>query len=78
MKLTLYEAIFDEELKGVFGISLVESPATKETFIQLSEDEQEKLKQTEIKLATINEEQRLLVGLVLEPNSPVLRDSRLC
>jgi hypothetical protein len=74
MKLTLYEAIFDEDLKGVFGISLVESPATKETFIQLSEQEQEALKQTQLKLATINEEQRLLVGLVLEPNSPVYRN----
>jgi len=63
MKLITYEAIFDEELKGVFGISLVESPATKEAFIQLSEQEQEVLKQTELKLATIDEEQRLLVGL---------------
>lgn len=69
-----YEAIFDEDLKGVFGISLVENPATKETFIQLSEQEQEALKKTEIKLTTINEEKRLLVGLVLEPNSPVYRN----
>jgi len=74
MKLITYEAVFDDDLKGVYGISLVESPATKETFIQLSEAEQEALKNTEIKLSTINEEQRLLVGLVLEPNSPVYRN----
>ena len=75
MSIELYEAIFDENsVDGVFGISLVENPATKEMFIQLSEDEKEAIKNTEIKLSTINEEQRLLVGLVLEPNSPVYRN----
>jgi len=66
----IYEAIFDEDsTKGVFSISLVENPATKEMFIQLSE-----AKQHEIKLSTIDEEQRLLVGLVLEPDAPVYRN----
>jgi len=75
MSIELYEAIFDEDsVDGVFGISLVENPATKEMFIQLSEDEKEAIKNTEIKLSTISEEQRLLVGLVLEPNSPVYRN----
>jgi len=71
-EINLYEAIFDEgESKGVFGISLVENPATKEMFIQLSEDEK---KEAEIKFATIDEEKRLLVGLVLEPNKEVYRN----
>ena len=75
--ITTYEAVFNEEdVSGVFGISLVESPATKEYFIQLSEDEKKQVieKATEIKLATADEEQRLLVGLVLEPNKPVYRN----
>jgi hypothetical protein len=74
--LPLYEAIFDKDaVQGVFGISLVESPATRELFIQLSEDKQKEiLKETEIKLSTISEEQRLLVGLVLEPDAPVYRN----
>jgi len=72
--MNLYEAIFDEEnTDGVFGISLVENPATKEMFIQLSEDEKAAIKKAEIKLATIDEEQRLLVGLVLEPDMLVYR-----
>jgi len=75
MSINLYEAVFDEEnTDGVFGISLVENPATKEMFIQLSEDEKAAIKNTEIKLATIDEEQRLLVGLVLEPDAPVYRN----
>jgi len=65
-----YEAIFDESVKGVFGISLVENPATQEYFVTLSEDE----KPYEIKLATIDEEKRILLGLVLEPNKPIYRN----
>ena len=69
-----YEAVFDESLKGVFGISLVESPATQEYFVRLSEDEKAKIKERELKLSTIDEEQRILLGLVLEPNVPIYRN----
>jgi len=70
MEIITYEAIFDESVKGVFGISLVENPATQEYFVTLSEDE----KPYEIKLATIDEEKRILLGLVLEPNKPIYRN----
>lgn len=64
-----YEAIFEPlKNKGVYGISLVENPAMEGHFITLSEQE------TEIQLKTVSEEERLLIGLVLEPNKPVYRN----
>lgn len=62
-----YEAVFNEENKGVYGISLVENPAMEGDFIALS-------KHTDIKLKTVDEEQRILMGLVLEPNKPIYRN----
>ena len=62
-----YEAIYDPKItKGVFGISLVEKPAMEGNFLALSE--------AEVKLSTINEDERILIGLVLEPNKPIYRD----
>lgn len=64
-----YKAVFDpKKTKGVFGISLVENPAMEGHFLALSEDEKE------IRLAVANEEERILIGLVLEPNKPVYRN----
>jgi hypothetical protein len=54
--------------KGVFGISLVENPAMEGLFVALSEDEKK------IQFATVNEEKRILAGLVLEPNKPIYRN----
>lgn len=63
-----YEAVFNNaNNKGVYGISLVEDPAMQGNFIALS-------KKAEIKLQTVNEEQRIIMGLVLEPNKPVYRN----
>jgi hypothetical protein len=53
--------------KGVYGISLVESPAMEGTFIALKEQEKP------IELKTVSEEQRILLGLVLEPNKLIYR-----
>lgn len=62
-----YEAVFNElETEGVFGISLVENPAMEGLFVALNKQE--------LKLKTVNEEQRILIGLVLEPNKPVYRN----
>lgn len=63
-----YEAKFDPiKNKGVYGISLVENPAMEGLFIALS-------KQTEIQLKEVDLEQRILMGLVLEPNKPIYRN----
>jgi hypothetical protein len=51
----------------VYGISLVENPAMEGTFIALS-------KQSEILFKEVDTEQRLLLGLVLEPNKPIYRN----
>lgn len=53
--------------KGVYGISLVENPAMEGLFIALSKDEP-------IQLKEIDKEQRILMGLVLEPNKPIYRN----
>lgn len=64
-----YEALFDEDVvDGVYAISLVNKPAMKGDFIALSEHE-------EIRFKSVNEEERLLVGLALEPNKKVVRSS---
>jgi len=53
--------------KGVYGISLVENPAMEGLFIALSKDEK-------IQFKTVDEEQKILMGLVLEPNKPIYRN----
>ena len=63
-----YKVLFNEEQnEGVYAISLVSDPAIEVNFVALS-------KNKEIKLATINEEQRILVGAVLIPDQPIYRN----
>jgi hypothetical protein len=63
-----YQAKYNPLLnKGVYGISLVENPAMEGLFIALSKNEPLQLKE-------INKEQRILMGLVLEPNKPIYRN----
>ena len=62
-----YEATFKEDSDGVFAISLVNDPATQETFIALA-------KQQEIKLAEVDKEQKILMGLVLQPDQLIYRN----
>ncbi len=72
----VYEAVFDQEnkkTKGVFGISLVKRPAMESVFIALSEQERQANSET-VQFSTIDEEQRILIGLVLEPNKQVYRN----
>lgn len=65
--LKTYEATFKENSEGVFSISLVNDPATQETFIALS-------KQEEIKLAEVSKEERIVMGLVLQPDQLIYRN----
>ena len=63
-----YKVLFnEEENEGVYAVSLVSDPAIGVQFVTLS-------KQKEIKLATINEEQRILLGAVLIPDQPIYRN----
>lgn len=62
-----YEVEFNEgEDKGVYAVSLVENPAMEGMFIALKKDEP-------IKLAKVDEEQRILLGVALIPDKPILR-----
>lgn len=71
-----YEATFTEEGNeaGIFGISLVKNPAYEKLFIALSEQEKADLKKHTIEFKTVNEDERLLVGLVIEPDKPIYRN----
>jgi len=61
-----YKAKYNPKLnKGVYAISLVESPAMEGLFIALSKDNEIQLKEVE---------QRTLMGLVLQPNKPIYRN----
>lgn len=62
-----YEGKYNKKSKGVFAISLVNAPATEETFIAMAK--QEKI----VKFAKVDEEQRILMGLVLQPEQLIYR-----
>ena len=62
-----YEGKYNKKSKGVFAISLVNAPATEETFIAMSK--QQKI----VKFAKVDEEQRILMGLVLQPDQLIYR-----
>jgi hypothetical protein len=62
-----YEGKYNKKSKGVFAISLVNAPATEETFIAMAK--QKKI----VKFAKVDEEQRILMGLVLQPEQLIYR-----
>ena len=62
-----FEGKFNKDSKGVFAISLVNQPATEETFIAMSKQEKT------ITLSKVDEEQKILMGLVLQPNQMIPR-----
>jgi len=61
-----FEAKFKPGKKGVFAISLVNDPAMESLFVALG-------KQKVFKFKTIDEEQRLLVGLAMQPDKLIPR-----
>lgn len=62
-----YSANFKKNSKGVFAISLVDDPATQEHFIAMS-------KPQEIRLAEVDKEERIVMGLVLQPDQLIYRN----
>jgi len=64
----IIELILDENLEfnGVDAISIVENPAIQSNFVALKDEQ--------IRLAELNKEKRLLLGPVLIPNKPILRN----
>lgn len=68
MYMRLYEVVFDENQdKGVYALSCVESPAMEDKWLALADHPKE------IQFATINEEKRLLLGAALIPNKKIYR-----
>ena len=63
-----YRAKFNPDAKNVYGVSLVENPAMEGNFIQFS-------KQEEIKFADVDKSKRRVMGLILEPDKSIPRNS---
>lgn len=64
----IYKAVFEEDMElGVYGISLVESPASERNFISLNKQKNKVL------LTSVDNEKRMLIGVVLEPNTLIYR-----
>ena len=57
----------DQEDSGVEAISVVENPAIESDFVALQAQE--------IKLATISQDKKILLGALLIPNKPIYRNS---
>ena len=57
-----------EENKGIYALSVVKSPAMKSKFITLKDASKP------IKLATISDERRVLMGVALIPDKPIYRN----
>ena len=56
----------DQEFNGVDAISIVENPAIQSNFVAL--------KDQQVQLAELSKEKRLLLGAILIPNKPILRN----
>lgn len=68
--MNFYDVIYDKkDDEGVFGFGLVEKPAMKDLFVHFNEDE----KAQNFQFKTANEEQRMVIGLALQPDFPVFR-----
>ena len=62
----VYELVIDDENEDeVFAISLVENPAIERDFLFFNKDE--------VKFASVNEEQRLVMGPILIPDKQIIR-----
>ena len=63
----IIELLLDEESEnaGIEAISIVSAPAIKESFIAMKEHE--------VKMAKVNEEEKLLMGAALIPEKPIYR-----
>jgi len=62
----IFELILNKDTDGVDAISVVDRPAIEENFIALKE-------QHEIKLAEVDNEQRILMGAALVPDKMIYR-----
>lgn len=66
MGMQIFELVIDGKADGVEAISVVDKPAIEEFFIALKD-------QQEIKLAEVDNEQRILMGAALVPNKQIYR-----
>lgn len=67
----VYDVVLNDGEKGVYSISVVEDPAMEGMFLALSKDHKV---QQPIKLAEVNPEKRILMGLALEPDKKIYRN----
>ena len=63
----LYELTIEDEMDGVFAVSLVNTPAIESEFVALSKDKEV------IELAEVSGEKRQVLGAALIPNKSIYR-----
>jgi len=61
-----FRAKFNPKRKGVYAVSLVDEPAMEGDFIQFA-------KENPLKFASVDEDKRRVMGLILEPDKDILR-----
>lgn len=63
----LYDVVLNDTEKGVYSISVVEDPAMEGMFIALNQEQ-------EVKLAKVDAEKRILMGVALVPDKIIYRN----
>lgn len=67
-KLPIYNALISDESDGMICISLVDCPAVEDNFVAFN-------KQEEVKFSILNEEERMVLGVVMRADFPIYRYS---
>ena len=62
----IFEMIINDGDEGVYAISLVDRPAIESNWVHFKDEEP-------IQFATVDEEQRIILGAVLVPSKPIYR-----
>lgn len=68
----IYELVINEDIDGVYAVSLVDEPAIEKDFVYFSKVKQIDNKEI-IEFQSINEEKREVVGVLLIPNQQIFR-----
>lgn len=67
-KIPIYNAILSDENDGMICISLVDCPAVEDNFVAFN-------KQEEVKFSILNEEEKMILGVVMRADFPIYRYS---
>lgn len=67
MNIPIFEAMINEEIEGIYKISLVDAPAVESNFFFFNKDK------VEVKYSIQDEEQRIVFGVLMRADFPIYR-----